>query len=121
MSEQTFHTRAPLPGRLDASSSLRPRLEAARALSYRYRWLLAGVGMLVLATIVVVNRPGIDPPRLDLGPDTRPLMSVTVPPIGIASHDLRRRLAEGRSIRYQVPRGVEAYIEANGLYRPGRT
>jgi nicotinate-nucleotide adenylyltransferase len=74
-----------------------------------------------LATIVVVNRPGIDPPGpspvLDLGPDARPVVSVTIPPIGIASHDLRRRRAEGRSIRYQVPRGVEAYIEANGLYR----
>jgi nicotinate-nucleotide adenylyltransferase len=71
-----------------------------------------------LATIVVANRPGIDPPMLDLGPDTRPLISVTIPSIGIASHDLRRRRAEGRSIRYLVPRGVEAYIEANGLYRP---
>lgn len=74
-----------------------------------------------LATIVVVNRPGIDaidPAQLpDLGPEARPIRLVTVPPIGIASHDLRRRVAEGRSIRYQVPRGVEAYIEAQGLYR----
>ena len=74
-----------------------------------------------LATIVVVNRPGleeVDPARLpDFGPGSHPLMSVTIPPIGIASTDLRRRLAEGRSIRYMVPRGVEAYIEAHGLYR----
>lgn len=72
-----------------------------------------------LATIVVVNRPGIDPAASlpDLGPGTRPLASVAIPPIGIASHDLRRRLAEGRSIRYLVPRGVEAYINAQGLYR----
>ena len=34
-----------------------------------------------------------------------------------ACRDLSRRLALGRSIRYQVPRGVEAYIEAQGLYR----
>ncbi len=74
-----------------------------------------------LATVVVVNRPGIDadPGKLpDLGPGTRPLVAVTVPPIGIASRDLRKRLAEGRSIRYMVPRGVEAYIDAQGLYRP---
>ena len=77
-----------------------------------------------LATVVVVNRPGIDrepsdPASLpDLGPGTKPLMGVTVPPIGIASSDLRRRLAGGRSVRYMVPRGVEAYIEAQGLYRP---
>jgi nicotinate-nucleotide adenylyltransferase len=74
-----------------------------------------------LATIVVVNRPGIDPVAPDelpnLGPGTRPLIAVAIPPIGIASHDLRRRVADGRSIRYQVPRGVEAYIEAQGLYR----
>jgi nicotinate-nucleotide adenylyltransferase len=74
-----------------------------------------------LATIVVVNRPGleeVDPARLpNLGPGSHPLVSVTIPPIGIASSDLRRRLAEGRSIRYMVPRGVEAYIEAQGLYR----
>jgi nicotinate-nucleotide adenylyltransferase len=73
------------------------------------------------ATIVVVNRPGLDreavPPSPEvLGPDARPPRFVAVPPIGIASSDLRTRRAEGRSIRYQVPRGVEAYIEAHGLY-----
>jgi nicotinate-nucleotide adenylyltransferase len=77
-----------------------------------------------LATVVVVNRPGIeevDPASLPgFGPGSHPLVSVTVPPIGIASTDLRRRLAEGRSIRYQVPRGVEAYIEAQKLYRPNQ-
>ena len=82
-------------------------------------------GIARLATLVVVNRPGIDPTETpawpDLGPEARPMVSVTIPPIGIASHDLRRRLAEGRSVRYLVPRGVEAYIEAQGLYRPGAT
>jgi nicotinate-nucleotide adenylyltransferase len=74
-----------------------------------------------LATIVVVNRPGleeVDPARLpDFGPGSHPLVWVSIPPVGIASTDLRRRLAEGRSIRYMVPRGVEAYIDAHGLYR----
>jgi len=77
-----------------------------------------------LATIVVVNRPGIeevDAANLpDFGPGSHPLLSVTIPPIGIASTDLRQRLAEGRSIRFLVPRGVEAYIEAQGLYRDGK-
>lgn len=74
-----------------------------------------------LATIVVVNRPGIDPAPVaqtpNFGPDAKPFVSVTIPPIGIASHDLRHRMATGRSIRYQVPRGVEAYIQAQGLYQ----
>jgi nicotinate-nucleotide adenylyltransferase len=78
-----------------------------------------------LATIVVVNRPGIDreglPSPPDFGPDARPIIPVTVPPIGIASKDLRRRIAERQSIRYQVPRGVEAYIEAQGLYLARRS
>jgi nicotinate-nucleotide adenylyltransferase len=69
----------------------------------------------------VVNRPGLDrealPPGPDvLGPDAHALRFVTVPPIGISSSDLRARRAEGRSIRFQVPRGVEAYIDAHGLY-----
>jgi nicotinate-nucleotide adenylyltransferase len=74
-----------------------------------------------LATIVVVNRPGIaevgsgDLP--DFGPGAHPLRCVSIPPVGIASTDLRDRLAAGKSVRYMVPRGVEAYIEAHGLYR----
>jgi nicotinate-nucleotide adenylyltransferase len=76
-----------------------------------------------LATIVVVNRPGIeevDESALpDFGQYAHALRSVTIPPVGIASSDLRRRRADGRSIRYMVPRGVEAYIDAQALYREG--
>jgi nicotinate-nucleotide adenylyltransferase len=74
-----------------------------------------------LATIVVVNRPGSPVPQIPgLGSNARPVISVSVPPIGIASHDLRRRVAEGRSIRYQVPRGVEAFLVEHELYREPR-
>jgi nicotinate-nucleotide adenylyltransferase len=73
-----------------------------------------------LATIVVVNRPGAAATAIpDLGSQARSIIPVIMPSIGIASHDLRRRVAEGRSIRYLVPRGVEAYIQAQSLYRPG--
>ena len=68
-----------------------------------------------LATLVVVNRPGFAPDDRAI-PSGRPILHVDVPPIGVASHDLRRRRLEGRSIRYQVPRAVEAYIDARGLY-----
>ena len=75
-----------------------------------------------MATVVVVDRPGnalgLSSRWPDLSPSALPFRKVSIPPIGIASHDLRRRASEGRSIRYLVPRGVEAYIEAHGLYRP---
>ena len=75
-----------------------------------------------MATLVVANRPGVPLPDRDaltaaLGPDARPIVDVTIPPIGIASHELRRLVSEGRSIRYRVPRGVEIYIGEHGLYR----
>jgi nicotinate-nucleotide adenylyltransferase len=76
-----------------------------------------------LATVVVVSRPStttaqpITPFRPEFGAAARPMQMVEIPLIGIASNDLRRRIAEGRSIRYQVPRGVEAYIHAHRLYQ----
>ena len=42
---------------------------------------------------------------------------VSMPLITLASRDIRRRIAEGRSARYMIPRAVEAYIADKGLYR----
>jgi len=39
------------------------------------------------------------------------------PLVDISSSDLRRRAAEGLSLRYLVPRAVECYIETHCLYR----
>jgi len=66
-----------------------------------------------LARLLVVNRPGFTPPPAPGVPE--PLF-VDVPPIGIASSDIRRRLAAGQSVRYMVPKPVEAYLRAHGLY-----
>jgi len=41
---------------------------------------------------------------------------VEAPRIEISSRDLRRRAAQGRSLRYLVPRAVECYIQEKGLY-----
>ena len=45
------------------------------------------------------------------------LTAVSCPLVEIASRDLRRRVAEGRSIRFLVPRAVEEYIRDKDLYR----
>jgi nicotinate-nucleotide adenylyltransferase len=42
---------------------------------------------------------------------------ISVPTIGIASRDLRRRAAEGSSLRFLMPRAVEVYIQEKRLYR----
>jgi len=41
---------------------------------------------------------------------------VEAPLITISSRDIRRRIADGRSVRYMLPRAVEAYIQEKGLY-----
>ena len=78
-----------------------------------------------LAKLLVVARPGWpvwQAPQLraalKLADDQRLEMQVvTVPLIEIASRDLRRRVNEGRSIRFQVPASVLAYISDKSLYK----
>jgi nicotinate-nucleotide adenylyltransferase len=78
-----------------------------------------------LAGLLVVTRPGwsLDPEkhlrealRLPAGV-TLSMQVVEMPGCDISSRDLRARVASDRSIRYQVPRAVECYIETHGLYR----
>jgi nicotinate-nucleotide adenylyltransferase len=42
---------------------------------------------------------------------------VDCPLVEVASRDLRRRVAEGKSIRFLVPRAVEEYVREKNLYR----
>lgn len=64
-----------------------------------------------LATVTVLTRPGA------LRPD-HPVVTevVTVPAIGVSATAIRAARQEGRSIRYQVPDAVAAYIDTHGLY-----
>jgi nicotinate-nucleotide adenylyltransferase len=78
--------------------------------------------ILELATLAVVNRG--DEPALDLAPLRQQfgtaasdrVQIVTIPGVDLASTDIRRRVAAGRSIRYMTPRAVECYIETHKLY-----
>ena len=45
------------------------------------------------------------------------LVFFEMPPIGVSSTMVRRRVAQGRPIRYLVPDAVAEVIEARGLYR----
>lgn len=47
----------------------------------------------------------------------RAVLVVRATSLPISSSDLRRRVREGRSIRYRLPDPVVAYIEAHRLYR----
>jgi nicotinate-nucleotide adenylyltransferase len=82
-----------------------------------------------LAIPVAVSRPDSPPINYDV---LRDLVSperlnfirrhqVTMPLIDLSSTDLRRRVSEGKSIRFRTPRAVEKYIETHRLYRPTAT
>ncbi len=51
----------------------------------------------------------------------RALRFLPVTALMISASDIRRRCAEGRSIRYLVPDAVAAYVATHGLYTTGRT
>lgn len=75
-----------------------------------------------LAELGVAARPGVD---VDLDavvravPEVRGRVTVVpIPLIGIASSDIRRRIAFGEPIRYHVPTAVEDYILSHRLYQP---
>jgi nicotinate-nucleotide adenylyltransferase len=69
--------------------------------------------LFALCAVAVVERPGAS-----LGPATgRPGLCVEGAGLPISATDIRKRVAERRSIRYLVPDGVCDYIAKRGLYR----
>jgi len=64
-----------------------------------------------MVDLVVVHRSGVPEAATCF-----PHRVVENPVLGVSSSDIRRRIAEGRSIRFLVPDEVRLYIERNGLY-----
>ncbi len=74
--------------------------------------------ILELAELVVVGRPGSPLPEVETRETAGRFRVVHSPLVDVASRDLRRRVAEGRSLRYLVPRAVEIFIQTHRLYQP---
>lgn len=73
-----------------------------------------------LAELVLVTREGERPADIDPGLASGarpPFREVPITRIDVSSTLVRRRVREGRSIRYLVPDGVRRIIEAEKLYR----
>jgi nicotinate-nucleotide adenylyltransferase len=70
-----------------------------------------------LATLVVVNRPGVRPTKSLSGWKA---VSVEIPALDISSTDLRARAANGRPMDFLVPEPAVRLIRQRGLYAGGR-
>ncbi|GCE27829.1 putative nicotinate-nucleotide adenylyltransferase [Dictyobacter alpinus] len=77
-----------------------------------------------LKRLVVVRRPGYEEnPAYDQQLEARlpglqqKVCQIPFPQLDISSTDIRRRIAEHRPIKYQVPEAVEEYILTHNLYQ----
>ena len=77
--------------------------------------------ILELATVVAVNRPGVQPLSDDMvrgwvGEMADSVVRLSMPGTDLSATELRNRLATGRSLRFMTPRAVEAYAVERALY-----
>ena len=68
--------------------------------------------VLALCTFVVATRPGYPLPLRRRG-----FTGLPMTPLAISASDIRRRVTEGRSIRYLLPDAVARYIARHRPYR----
>ena len=78
--------------------------------------------MLQLATFIGAGRPGyegiMDNVVKNLGEEARQhIMLLNTPEYDVSSTDIRERIREGASLMNLVPKVVEDYIYAHGLYK----
>jgi nicotinate-nucleotide adenylyltransferase len=91
----------------------------ADALASLSRWHRAHE-IIDLARLAALTRPGVTLDLEQLEREIPGMMARTTliegPLLDISGTDLRRRLAEGRPVRYQLPEAVREYVQAHGLY-----
>jgi nicotinate-nucleotide adenylyltransferase len=71
--------------------------------------------ILDLAEILVLTRPDFPLPKLEHKLRER-VRICRIPDVGVSSSEIRRRVKEGKSIRYMVIEDVEEYIVRHRLY-----
>jgi len=72
--------------------------------------------LIKLCQFVAATRPGYDLNKLDT--KFKKIINIMeIPALAISSTDIRRRVREGKSIKYLLPQEVEEYIYKKGLYR----
>jgi nicotinate-nucleotide adenylyltransferase len=78
-------------------------------------------GIIGLARLAVATRPGYEPVLDELERSIPGLADrvdpVPIPLIGVSGTNIRRRVREGRTIAYHVPRAVEAHVHQHTLYQ----
>ncbi|MCE1163850.1 MAG: nicotinate-nucleotide adenylyltransferase [Bacteroidetes bacterium] len=72
--------------------------------------------LFALSEVIVMNRPGFL--VQDVSEEyARKARYLSVPMLDISSTDIRKRIKNGKSVKYLVDEKVESYIKENGLYK----